>query len=293
MKKRQIIGFLIILSSITIGFSVAQASAKKSEQNHGLHFDVEDIQKTQTYDYAMSGDLKLHLTLSKELFDKPTGIFIDGLEISRNFKHQANGDVSYVSDFNLKPGHHTLSIGSKVIDISARYVFDTKEHYHDIKSMWNSRSEKFATLTKNGILLKNTDRDFGSFAFKRFYCDNLTATFEFMPIDFKPGVVVYFGDNIYFIVNRNNILTMKKNENRTAKNNDIRLNKTSIPRIRNNEMQILRIERKADTYNVVLNGQTITTLQDSKELKNQRFKNIGISIPKNEAVILIKKIVIE
>ncbi len=275
-----------------MGISVAQASAEKSKlTTYKLRLNTDDIEKTQKYDYLMSGDLKLHLSLSQELFDKPTGIFVDAIEISQNFKKSSGGYLSYVSDFNLKPGHHTLSIGSKTINISAKYVFDTKEHFHDIKNVWNSRSEKFATLTKNGILLENNDRDYGSFAFKRFYCDNLTATFEFIPINFKPGITVYFGDNIYFMINSSNILTMKKNEKR--KERDIRIEKSSIPRIINGQLQTLAIERKADTYTVTLNGQVVTTLHDAKELKNQRFKNIGISIPKHGASLLIKKIEIK
>ncbi len=277
---------LAIISTIT------QASIKEPKlPNTVLHLNVNDLEKTLKYDYVMDDDLKLRLSLSQDLFKKPTGIFFDAIEISHNFKQSKNALAYYESDFNLKPGHHTLLIGSKTIDIAAKYVFDTKEHFHDINNVWNSRSEKFATLTKNGILLENNDRDYGSFAFKRFYCDNLTATFEFIPINFKPGIAVYFGDNIYFMINSNNILTMKKNEKRNER--DIRIDKSSIPRIINGQLQTLAIERKADTYTVTLNGQVVTTLHDAKELKNQRYKNIGISIPKHGASLLIKKIEIK
>lgn len=255
-----------------------------------LRLTNENIKGTPTYTCVIDKNLKIHISLTQELFKKPTGIFFDSFEISKYFSKSSSEYVDYVSNFNIKPGKHTLVVDRQKIEINAIYVFDADRHNEDITNTWQSRSDRFATLTKDGIVLKNDDRDYGSFAFKRFYNENTTLSLDFIPLNFQPGVVVYFGDNIYFMINSNNIMTMKKSAD---KHHDKHVGKKiPIPKIENGVLYKLEIKRNSDTYTVSLNGVQVTTYTDSKELRNQRFRNIGISIPKNGSELLIKKIVI-
>lgn len=270
--------------------SHSPASIAKTDSPESLLLTSDTIKGNPTYEYIIQKDLKLHLSLSEELFRKPTGIFLDSFEISKYFSKSKDGHMAYISDFNIKPGKHTLVIDRQNIEITAIYVFDTDKHFDNIKNTWQSRDETFAKQTKNGILLKNTTRPYGSFAFKRFYNDDITVAFDFVPINFQPGLVIYFGDNIYFMINSTNIMTMKKGEN---KHRDSRVGRTSIPRIQNNSLYDLEIRREAGQYTVLLNGISLPPYRDDNISKNQRFHNIGISMSKNGGEILLKKIMIK
>lgn len=252
-----------------------------------LQLNKNALVSKSSFDYIISKDLKFHLSLSEELYNAPSGIFLDSFEISKNFTKPSNGYVDYNTNFNIKPGKHTLVINKQKIEINAIYMFDLDQHFDDIKNTWQSRSENFAKLTKDGILLKNNDRPKGSFAFKRFYSDKLYVNFDFLPLHFEPGMIIYFGDNIYFMINYNNIIVMKKGKP------DFRVEKIAIIPIQNNKLQKLEIERKLDTYSINLNGENVLIYKDIKELRNQRFRNIGIAMPKNGCEILLKKIVIK
>lgn len=264
---------------------------KISQHNkEALQLNKNALASKSSFDYIISKDLKLHLSLSEDLYNTPTGIFLDSFEISKDFAKSNNGFVSYNTKFNIKPGKHTLIINRQKIELNAIYMFDLDQHFDDIKNTWQSRSDNFAKLTKDGILLKNVDRKYGSFAFKRFYSDKLYVSFDFVPLKFKPGTVIYFGDNIYFMINYNNIMVMKKSPDKPR---DLEVGRKPIPLIQNNKLQKIEIERNYDTYTINLNGDKVLDYTDSKELRNQRFRNIGISMPKNGCEILLKKIVIK
>ncbi|MDD4969902.1 MAG: hypothetical protein PHT07_10790 [Paludibacter sp.] len=255
-----------------------------------LKLDKEVLASKSSFDYIISKDLKFHLSLSEDIYNTPTGIFLDSFEISKDFSKPTNGYVDYNTNFNIKPGKHSLVINKQKIEVNAIYMFDLDQHFDDIKNTWQSRSDNFAKVTKDGILLKNVDRQYGSFAFKRFYSDKLYVNFDFVPLQFKPGMVIYFGDNIYFMINHNNIMVMKKGLN---KQRDTKVDKKSIPLIQNNKLQKIEIERNLDTYTINLNNEKVLDYNDSKELRNQRFRNIGISMPNNGCEILLKKIIIK
>lgn len=297
----------ILLTVLFVSFIVLNSSAstittgKISPHNkEALQLNKDVIALKSSFDYIISKDLKFHLLLSEDLYNTPTGIFLDSFKISKDFTKPNNGFVSYSTKFNIKPGKHSLIINKQKIEINAIYMFDVDQHSENIKNTWQSRSENFAKVTKDGILLKNVDRDYGSFAFKRFYSDKLYVRFDFVPLQFKPGTVIYFGDNIYFMINYNNIMVMKKSpdkpqdsKERSNKLRDSEVGRGSIPLIQNNKLQKIEIERNIDTYTIHLNGENVLTYKDSKELRNQRFRNIGISMPNNECEILLKKIVIK
>lgn len=290
--------FVLLVSAVLVLFAAFNSSPsistnkQTSSQKPILKIDKELLESKSTFDYVMGKDLRFHLALTQEIYDIRKGIYFDSFEISKDFAKPSGGYVQYSTDFKVKPGKHTLTIDGRKIDITTIYMFDLEEHFDDIKDTWQSRNETFAKVTKDGILLKNYDRDYGSFAFKRFFSDNLYVNFDFIPVQFKPGMVVYFGDNIYFMINYNNILVMKKGLN---KNKDIRIAKIEIPPIRNNILQRLEIDRKLDTYTIHLNGKKIynNDNDNGKELREQRFKNVGISMPNNGCAILLKKIVIK
>lgn len=275
---------IIVLNSNASTIPTNKVSAHPKE---ALRIDKEILASKSSFDYIISKDLKFHLLLSEELYNAPSGIFLDSFEISKNFSKPSNGYVEYSTSFNIKPGKHTLVINKQTIEVNAIYMFDLDKHFDDIKNTWQSRSENFAKLTKDGILLKNNDRPKGSFAFKRFYSDKLYVSFDFVPVHFEPGTIIYFGDNIYFMINYNNIIVMKKGKP------DFRVEKKAIVPIQNNKLQKLEIERNLDTYSINLNGENVLNYKDIKELRNQRYRNIGIAMPNNGCEILLKKIVIK
>ena len=281
---------ILFISLLALQSDSSVSSSGTSVNSTILLLTEENIKDGLQMEYQMPNDLKMHISLSQPLFNKPTGIFLDSFEISGHFKKSTNGNMEFVSDFNIKPGKHSLIVDRKKIEFTAIYTFDSTAKNNDIKNTWQSRSKNFAKLIREGILLKNTDRNYGSFAFKRFYSDNLSVSIDLIPIHFEPGMVIYFGDNIYFMFNRDNVLIMKKGKNQ----HDTRIEKkeTSTP-FQDNKTYNLLIDRKSDTYIVSINGNKIAEYTDVKELKNQRFRNIGITMPKNGCEILIKKIVIK
>ena len=249
-----------------------------------------------SYEYILGSDQRIHLHLNQNSISGAERIYFDNMEISKSLV-ELNGTVQYISDYHIKPGLHKVSIRKKTNDtnlsIYVKYVYDSAIGLQDINTSWNSKSHRFVTVMKDGILLKNTDRRYGSFAFKRVFDNDVTCLFEFIPLKYKPGMSIYFGESIYFMFNNTNVLAMKKN---TAKGKDIRMIHAPITRLKEGTLHTIQIKRVSNTYKIYLDGKETLVYDDNATIENrqhQGFRNIGISIPKNGSIILLKKIVVE
>lgn len=275
--------------------------AEKNTKDFVGSFIIENgyLQKnTDGYLYTLSKDNKLNIefntstvNIKKVMLDK------------QDMQLDTNTTQIYArTDYELKPSVYSIQIFGTTengVDFSitkkltVQYVYNTNERQENIFNDWYTKDGDFATVTKDGILLCNKKLKFDSFGYKRRFDGDVSFEFEFTPADVKNiDMSVYMGERTYVIFDNKYIKLfqrLKNGKNKIQK-------KVEYQKFTENQKYKIKAERRGDKYNIYVNDIEMLVfddMHDSDVMIGERYRNIGITLPKNSMKILISKIVIQ
>jgi hypothetical protein len=274
-------------------------NSKQKKENLNLFSSIKSTEEyikinKNTYNYILPEDGKLHLTLNNDIVDN-YNVFLDFMVINvseDDWNDTKNGYKTLNTWYLIKPVKHEMILNKQKFIVNVIYKFDIDKHFYDLNRTWKYKKD-FVFKSKDGILLKNTSQNYRFFQFDRKYKSNVSCTFNLKWNKFIPGTSIYFGKTIYFVFNNKSIYVMRKIVN--SKTDKI-IQKVNIDKIVEN--QIYKIEAKRigiDGYKIFINNKEILTYEDIYDKDNmfEKYRSVGIAIPKNGSEILIKSIEIK
>ncbi|MDO9305959.1 MAG: hypothetical protein Q7T77_11580 [Sulfuricurvum sp.] len=283
------------------------AVAKKYREDHkSPQLKKEDdllIETTQNvkmlspkeYEYTLSDDYKLELYFPKQKLKKFSRILFDGRDIKKNLLDYNQTHYVLSPDYKVKPGSYELTfVNTEIISIKigAQYIYDSILPKTDIEQSWYYKNKSFVTITEDGLLLRNNSSKFDSFGFKRRFEGDVSFEIEFIPVDVKTvDMSIFFGEKTYFVFNNKNINVMQK-EN-TGK--DKRQKSVTYSSFKSKKLHKVLIKRENKKYYVYIDNVLKLEYEDNntKGIQIQKFRNIGITLPKGSMSVLVKKITVK
>lgn len=242
-----------------------------------------------TYDYVIPKDGEIHFTLPNDIADN-YNVSLDGMVINVGGKHcEAISDTHKVcsTDYYIKPEIHEVVINEQKFIINSIYQFDTSKHFDPIDITWDYNKD-FVTLTKNGIVLKNTSDSYRIFKFGRNYqSKGVLVTYTMNHIKFVPGTAFYFGQVIYFTVNNGVVDVMRR-----VKDGTEHVKRVKIDKIKEGIDYTITMRRSNHHYTLGINN-TYINFDDKGYVRDNvidQFRSVGLTIPKGGSEILIKKV---
>lgn len=250
---------------------------------------------SKEYEYTLSDDYKLELYFPKQKLKKFSRILFDGRDIKKNLSDYNQTHYSLALDYKVKPGQYELIfVNAETISIKmdVQYIYDARLPKIDIVKSWYNKNKNFVTNTENGLLLRNDSSKFDSFGFKRRFEGDVSFEIEFIPIDVKTvDMSIFFGEKTYFVFNNKNINVMQK-EN-TGK--DKRQKSVAYSSFKSGKLYKVLIKRENKKYYVYIDNVLKLEYKDNntKGIQTQKFRNIGITLPKSSMSLLLKKITVK
>lgn len=297
--------FLDKEAAIKVAFNYKNRDVNETEKNAKNFMDdfiVEDKQLQKNADgylYTLPKDNKLRVEIdaSKTSIKK---VVLDGQDLLLDI-NATNTEIAR-TDYEIKPGTYNLQIigvTENGIDfnatkkIIAQYVYDASKQVDGVLDSWYMKDSAFATVTKDGILLYNKKLTFDSFGYKRRFDGDVSFEFEFTPINTKNiDMSVYVGERTYVIFDNRYIKLFQK-----LKNGKNKLQKkVEYKKFSEDTKYKIKATRHGDRYKIYVNDFEMLIFDDMHDgdvVVAERYKNIGVTLPKNSMKILISRIVIE
>lgn len=250
---------------------------------------------SKKYEYTLSDDYKLELYFPKQKLKKFSRILFDGRDIKKNLSDYNQTHYSLALDYKVKPGQYELifvNAETISIKIDVQYVYDPALPKTDIQKSWYYKNKNFVSIKEDGLLLRNNSSKFDSFGFKRRFDGDVSFEIEFTPTDVKTvDMSIFFGEKTYFVFNNKNINVMQK-EN-TGK--DKRQKSATYSPFVSGKLYKVLIKRENKKYFVYIDDVLKLEYEDNntKGIQTQKFRNIGITLPKSSMSLLLKKITVK
>lgn len=274
----------------------SETEKNKKDFSDNLIITNDYMQKNiDNYLYTLPKDNKLNIELntSKVSIKKAT---LD----NQDMLFEVNTTSAYArTDYEIKPGIYNLQIFgttesgddfSSAKKLTVQYIYNLSEQPNNVLNNWYMKDKSFATVTKDGILLHNQKLIYDSLGYKRRFDGNVSFEFEFTPFSVNNmDMSIYLGERTYIIFDNKYIKLFQKLKN--GKNKIQK--KVKYQKFVENQKYTIKTERQADKYKVYVNDIEMLVFDDIHDgdiIVGERYKNIGITLPKNSMKILISKI---
>jgi hypothetical protein len=247
------------------------------------------------YEYTLSDDYKLELYFPKQKLKKFSRILFDGRDIKKNLSDYNQTHYVLSPDYKVKPGSYDLIfVNAETISmkINAQYIYDSTLPKADIEKSWYYKNKNFVTIMEDGLLLRNNLSKFDSFGFKRRFEGDVSFEIEFIPVDVKTvDMSIFFGEKTYFIFNNKRIGVEQKEVDGKDR---IKKSVTYEP-FKSGKRYKLLIKREKKKYFVFIDDKLILEYDDNnvQGIQTQKFRNVGIALPKGNMSLLIKRIMVK
>lgn len=242
------------------------------------------------YEYTLSDDYKLELYFSKQKLKKFSRILFDGRDIKKNLSEYNQTHSVLSPDYKVKPGSYELIfVNAETISIKmdVQYVYDSTLPRTDIEKSWYYKNKNFVSITEDGLLLRNN-----SFGFKRYFEGDVSFAIEFIPVDVKTvDMSIFFGEKTYFVFNNKRIEVKQK-----ELDNEDKLQKSvAYKPFKSGKYYKLLIKREKKKYFVFIDGKQMLEYDDNnvQGIQTQKFRNVGIALPKGNMSLMIKRITVK
>lgn len=247
------------------------------------------------YEYMLSDDYKFELYFPKQKLKKFSRILFDGRDIKKNLSDFNQTHYSLALDYKVKPGQYDLIfVNAETISIKmdVQYIYDSALSKTDIEKSWYYKNRNFVTITEDGLLLRNNLSKFDSFGFKRRFEGDVSFEIEFIPIDVKTvDMAIFFGEKTYFVFNNKNINVMQKELN----DKDRVQKSVEYKPFESGKHYTLLMKREKRKYFVFIDDKPILEYDDNNAqgIQTQKFRNVGVTLPKGNMSLMIKRITVK
>lgn len=250
---------------------------------------------SKEYEYTLSDDYKLELYFPKQKLKKFSRILFDGRDIKKNLSDYNQTHYVLSPDYKVKPGSYDLifvNAETILMKINAQYIYESTSPKSDIEKSWYYKNKNFVTITEDGLLLRNNLSKFDSFGFKRRFEGDVSFEIEFIPVDVKTvDMSIFFGEKTYFIFNNKRIGV----EQKEVDGKDRIKKSVAYKPFEMGKHYKLLIKRKKKKYFVFIDDKLILEYDDNnvQGIQTQKFRNVGIALPKGNMSLMIKRIVVK
>lgn len=244
--------------------------------------------------YTIHGSEKLVLAIKKD-FDL-TEIIFDGEALIKQNDDINSSYYIYTTEYDIKPGTFNLTLvqgnNKKNLQITIQYFY-SPEYNEKVLDVWRSGRKDFLSLNPEGILLTSTKKDVDFLGFqRRFENNNIMFEMTFKPINkYQIDFSIYFGEKTYIVFNNKYIRIHQTLLDRKTKI----MQEKEYEKFKENTFYKLKIVRIDHLYKIYINDEFKLEYFDNNEeaIKEEKYKNIGLSFPKTNTSILINQMIIK